>query len=55
MAYYEQTKTRKWFVRFRIVEFGNLKQKKLSGFNTKRDAEKAYMEYINKIPNQKQR
>lgn len=54
MAYYEQTKTRKWFVRFRIVEFGKLKQKKLSGFNTKRDAEKAYIEYINKIPSQKQ-
>ena len=46
MASYEQGENRKWSVRFRCVEFGELKQKRLRGFNTKKDAEKAYTDYI---------
>ncbi len=47
MPSFEQNSNRKWSVRFRYVEFGKLKQKRLSGFNTKKDADKAYAEFIN--------
>lgn len=46
MASYEQSENRKWSVRFRYVEFGKLKQKRLSGFLTKKEAEKAYSEFV---------
>lgn len=47
MASYEQNKeNRKWSVRFRFVEFGRAVNKRLSGFKTKKDAEKAYNEYL---------
>lgn len=35
----------RWFVTFRAVEFGEPKQKKLGSFNTKGDAEQAYIQY----------
>lgn len=46
MASYEQDKNKKWSVRFRIVEQGQYKQKRLSGFERKKDAEKAYLDYM---------
>ena len=46
MASYEQNANREWSVRFRYVEFGKMKNKRLSCFNTKKDAEKAYIDYI---------
>ena len=45
MAYFEQRKSG-WSVKFRITEDGVEKQKRLSGFATKREAVKAYNEYI---------
>lgn len=48
MASYNQNPTnRKWSVRFYFCEYGEYKQKRLSGFKTKKDAEKAYNEFIN--------
>lgn len=47
MASYEQNSTnRQWSVRFRVVEFGAVKQKRLSGYKTKKDAEKGYRDYL---------
>ena len=46
MASFIQGKNRKWSVRFRFVEFGKVKQKRLSGFATKKDADKAYADFI---------
>lgn len=46
MASFEQYENRKWAVRFRYVEFGRLKQTRLRGFNTKKEAEKAYYDFI---------
>ena len=47
MASYNQNPTnRKWSVRFYICQFGKYKQKRLSGFKTKKEAEKAYNEFI---------
>lgn len=47
MASFEQNKdNRLWSVRFRIVEFGAVKNKRLSGYKTKKDAEKGYREYL---------
>lgn len=46
MASFIQDKNRKWSVRFRFVEFGKVKQKRLSGFATKKDADKAYADFI---------
>ena len=55
MASYEQNKTNKlWSVRFRVIEYGEEKQKRLSGFKTKKDADKAYMDYMQSyVPNHK--
>lgn len=47
MPSFEQTANRRWSVRFRFVEFGKYKQKRLSGFATKKEADKAYAEFIN--------
>lgn len=46
MASYEQNENRMWSVRFRYAEFGQLHQKRLSGYKTKRDAEKAYSDFL---------
>lgn len=46
MAYYEQGKNRKWSVRFRFIEFGKESNKRLSGYTTKKEAEKAYREFL---------
>lgn len=46
MASYEQNENREWSVRFRYAKFGQLHQKRLSGFKTKRDAEKAYSDFL---------
>lgn len=35
-----------WSTRFRIVEYNGVKQKRLSGFNTKKEAQQAYAEFI---------
>lgn len=49
MANFEQNPdTRKWSVRFWFTEFGERKQKRLSGFDTKKEADKAYAEFISK-------
>ncbi len=45
MASFQQ-RNKKWSVRFRYVEFGELKQIRLSGFDTKKDANAAYSEFI---------
>lgn len=46
MAYYEKRPSG-WTVRFKIKGFYENKTLRLSGFKTKKDAEKAYFEYIN--------
>lgn len=46
MASYEQNENREWSVRFRYAEFGKLKQKRLRGFKTKKEAEKAYSDFV---------
>ena len=53
MASFEQNKTNKlWSVRFRIIEYGEEKQKRLSGFKTKKEADKAYMDFMQSyVPN----
>lgn len=46
MASFEQSKSSKlWSVRFRVVENGKTKNKRLSGFKTKKEALAAYTEY----------
>ena len=45
MASFEKAKNGTWSVRFRFVEFGTVKNKRLSGFETKKDAMKAYTEF----------
>ena len=48
MASYEQNKSSKlWSVRFRCIEDGKEKNKRLSGFRTKREAQTGYLEYLN--------
>ena len=47
MASYEQNSTnRQWSVRFRVVEFGKVKNKRLSGYKTKKEAEQGYRDYL---------
>lgn len=46
MASYEKRENGTWSVRFRYMNNGNLANKRLSGYRTKKDAEKAYSEYI---------
>ena len=47
MASFEQDKTSKlWSVRFRVIEGGKEKNKRLRGFATKKDANKAYVDYM---------
>lgn len=47
MASFEQSQTSKlWSVRFRVIEFGVYKNKRLPGFKTKKEADKAYSEYV---------
>lgn len=55
MASYEQNKTNKlWSVRFRAMEYGVEKQKRLSGYKTKKEAEKAYLDFMQSyVPNKK--
>ncbi len=46
MASYEQNlKNKKWSVRFRIIEKGLEKNKRLCGFKTKKEAQNAYLEF----------
>lgn len=45
MATYEQGENRLWSVRFRCVEFGKYVNKRLRGFKSKKDAEKAFSDY----------
>ena len=48
MASYEQNKTSKlWSVRFRDVTSDGVKNKRLSGFKTKKDAQAGYINYVN--------
>ena len=35
----------RWYVTFRAVEYGKYKQKKLGAYTSKKEAERAYMEY----------
>lgn len=51
MANY-QKRENGWSVRFRVVEGDKEIQKRLSGFKTKKDAEKAYVEFKSTIVNQ---
>lgn len=46
MAFYEQDENRTWSVRFRYVEFGKYTNKRLRGFKSKKEAEKAFSDYI---------
>lgn len=47
MASYEQNKkNKKWSVRFRIIENGIEKNKRLSGFEKKKEAEQAYIQFL---------
>lgn len=47
MASFEQNKqSHLWSVRFRIIENGKYKHKRLSGYKTKKEAEQAYSSYI---------
>ena len=47
MASFEQNQKNKlWSVRFRIVENGLTKNKRLSGFKTKKEANDAYVDYL---------
>lgn len=45
MASYEKHKNGTWSVRFRDIDNFELKNKRLSGFKTKKEAENAYLEY----------
>ena len=45
MASYEKRQN-KWCVRFRVVEAGRYVNKRLSGFDRKKDAENAYHDYL---------
>jgi len=48
MASFEQNKSSQlWSVRFRVVEDGITKNKRLSGFKTKREANAAYIDFMN--------
>jgi integrase len=52
MASFEQDKNnRLWSIRFRMVEFGKVKNKRLSGFKTKKDAEQGYRDYLERSLN----
>lgn len=46
MASFEKSQNGTWSVRFRAVEDGMTKNKRLSGFRTKKDAEKAFADYV---------
>ena len=46
MASFEKSQNGTWSVRFRFVEDGTTKNKRLSGFRTKKEAEKAFAEYV---------
>lgn len=52
MASFEKSKSGKWSVRFRTVIDGITVQKRISGFNTKRDADIAYINYLAEHPAQ---
>ena len=47
MASYEKTENGKWSVRFRAFVNGTEKNMRLSGYKTRKDAEKAYAAYLN--------
>ena len=52
MASYEQNKNSKlWSVRFRETQNGKERQRRLSGFKTKKEAQAAFLEYQAKIKN----
>lgn len=38
-----------WSTRFRILDMGGEKQKRLSGFKTKKEAQQGYIDYLNEI------
>lgn len=46
MPSYEQ-RNKKWSVRFRVLEDGQESNKRLSGFATKKEAQQAYIQFIN--------
>lgn len=46
MASYQQEESRLWSVRFRFIEDGVEKQKRLRGFKTKKDAQQAYTSFM---------
>ena len=55
MASYEQNKkNKKWSVRFRIIENGTEKNKRLSGFERKKEAEQAYIQYMKEYDRKKE-
>ena len=41
----ELKKVNKWYAQFRALEYGEYKQKKLGAYNSKKEAERAYLEY----------
>lgn len=49
MASYQQRESGKWSVRFRISVDGKEKTVRLSGFKTKKQAQSAYIEYMNDL------
>ena len=53
MPSYEKNSNGKWSVRFRTVEDGVLKNKRLSGYRSKRAAEVAYTLFLQEHPSEK--
>lgn len=54
MASFEKAKNGTWSVRFRAIENFEVKNKRLSPFKTKKDAEQAYLEYKKQSEAEKQ-
>lgn len=53
MASFTKNAKGKWSVRFRFIEYGIETHKRMSGFDTKREAEQAYYAYVNEHINGK--
>lgn len=54
MASYEKQPNGTWSVRFRNMENFKIKNKRLSGFKTKKEAEQAYIEYVKQLEEEKE-
>jgi integrase len=56
MASFEQSGKKKlWSVRFRIIENGQIVNKRLSGFKTKKEANSAYLDFLKEYDEEKAR